>query len=316
MRTPCLTYRGSKRALAKEIVDTILSRHKHPFKLYDLFGGGGAITFEASTRPQITEVAYSDINTSIVSLLNHIKRRGVPKEGTDWVSKEEFMVRRNKNDAISGLIKLLWSYGASMGQYCYGENRVEAKRIAHELIVDGFSPGLSSFGIDVPDDILLIINPTKRRTQIIQFLQDKAKKLMEQKGWTDDQRRILKELAGSPIPEPLVRLKSMERLNTFNFSNITFTKAAYNRVAITEDPAEVVLYCDPPYKGHAGYGPTLKHFNYNAFYRWCSRSPYTIYISEYDIPFGEVAQWEHRCTAIPSEKARLVTEKLFCNKVK
>ena len=52
--TPCLPYMGSKRKLAARILDTIIScQHGRSLKLYDLFGGGGAVSFEALQRPEI-----------------------------------------------------------------------------------------------------------------------------------------------------------------------------------------------------------------------------------------------------------------------
>ena len=41
-----IPYMGSKRKLASEIVSFILERHPKTKYVWDLFGGGGAISFE------------------------------------------------------------------------------------------------------------------------------------------------------------------------------------------------------------------------------------------------------------------------------
>ena len=42
-----LPYMGSKRKLAKQIVDKILVDNPNTKYFYDLFGGGASVTFEA-----------------------------------------------------------------------------------------------------------------------------------------------------------------------------------------------------------------------------------------------------------------------------
>ena len=47
---------GSKRALSKLIVNYILENNPKTKYIYDLFGGGGAISFEFLQRPQIKKL--------------------------------------------------------------------------------------------------------------------------------------------------------------------------------------------------------------------------------------------------------------------
>ena len=44
-----IPYMGSKRKLAHRIVDVIFNRHNSE-KFYDLFGGGGAVSFAALSQ--------------------------------------------------------------------------------------------------------------------------------------------------------------------------------------------------------------------------------------------------------------------------
>ena len=55
-----IPYMGSKRKLAKPIIDYILANNPNTKYIYDLFGGGGAISFEALKRKKIQKVHYND----------------------------------------------------------------------------------------------------------------------------------------------------------------------------------------------------------------------------------------------------------------
>jgi len=68
-----IPYMGSKRRIAGKIVDKILLDNPNAKYVYDLFGGGGAISFEFLQRPQIEKVFYNELNTGVVSLLKDIK---------------------------------------------------------------------------------------------------------------------------------------------------------------------------------------------------------------------------------------------------
>ena len=59
-----IPYMGSKRKLASSIVSEIVNRHPEATQFYDLFGGGGAISFEALKYRQL-KVHYNELNTSI-----------------------------------------------------------------------------------------------------------------------------------------------------------------------------------------------------------------------------------------------------------
>jgi site-specific DNA-adenine methylase len=51
-----LPYMGSKRKLASNIVNLILELNPKCKYFYDLFGGGGAISFEALQKPKIATI--------------------------------------------------------------------------------------------------------------------------------------------------------------------------------------------------------------------------------------------------------------------
>ena len=85
-----LPYMGSKRKLAKRIVDEILQANLKTKYFYDLFGGGGAISFEALQRKKIKKVIYNELNTGVVELLRKIQEDGITKEFYQWIDRDTF----------------------------------------------------------------------------------------------------------------------------------------------------------------------------------------------------------------------------------
>ena len=89
---------GSKRRLSCEIADHILMAHPNTKYVWDLFGGGGAISFEFLQRRQIERVVYNELNTGVVELLR--KNLG---NAIKYIWRADL-----KNDAIEDLKKAVW----------------------------------------------------------------------------------------------------------------------------------------------------------------------------------------------------------------
>lgn len=64
-----LPYLGGKRAIAWKIVDKMLGDNPNCEYIWDLFGGGGAISFEAMQRQQIKQVYYNEIAENVKGLI-------------------------------------------------------------------------------------------------------------------------------------------------------------------------------------------------------------------------------------------------------
>ena len=88
--------------------------------------------------------------------------------------------------------------------------------------------------------------------------------------------------------EQLERLEQLEQLQRLE-------QCSYNDVEI---PAGAIIYCDPPYKGTAGYVANNDDFDHDEFYRWCREKSKTnpVFISEYTAPddFECVYEFERR----------------------
>lgn len=67
-----IPYMGSKRKIAPEILKLITSRHECITDFYDLFGGGGAISFNAVNDYRFN-VHYNELNSHIYELVKYLK---------------------------------------------------------------------------------------------------------------------------------------------------------------------------------------------------------------------------------------------------
>ena len=126
-----IPYMGSKRKLSKEIVDTILYNHPKTKYVYDLFGGGGAISLDFLQRKQIEQVTYNDLNEGVVNLFRKIQKDGVTDEFYEWVSRETFKEYKDKSCWKAGLIKTCWSFGNNkdtITQIVFLETREETEQ--------------------------------------------------------------------------------------------------------------------------------------------------------------------------------------------
>ena len=130
-----MPYMGSKRKLSSKIVDEILLRHPDCEYVYDLFGGGGAISFEFLQRKQIKKVVYNELNTGVVELLKDIKKNGITDKYYHWIDRKTFMINKDKDTWLGGFCKCIWSFGNDQRSYMYGKHVEENKKAGHEYCV-------------------------------------------------------------------------------------------------------------------------------------------------------------------------------------
>ena len=132
-----MPYMGSKRRLSSEIVNHILTAQPNTKYVWDLFGGGGAISFEFLQHPQIERVVYNELNTGVVELLRKIQKDGITPEFYQWVDRDTFNAHKNDDDWFGGLCKVVWSFGNNQHTYLFGKHIEDMKRQAHECVVNG-----------------------------------------------------------------------------------------------------------------------------------------------------------------------------------
>jgi len=102
--------------------------------------------------------------------------------------------------------------------------------------------------------------------------------------------------------QQLQQLERLERLDILNKS--------YCDVQINTPIEETIIYLDPPYKNTAKYA---EYVNHHELYEWIKKSPYKIYISEYNSEFEQVAEFKHRSTLSATSNNETL-EKLYVHK--
>ena len=150
-----IPYMGSKRKLASQILNKITQRHSNITDFYDLFGGGGSISFTA-IRDYRFNVHYNELNKHIYSLVEYLKNnKTLESKFYEWVTREEFFnqIKKSNEDAdwYSGFVMSCWSFGNRQSSYLYGEDIQEIKRLAHEFIVNGCLDSMNKIGVNIPD---------------------------------------------------------------------------------------------------------------------------------------------------------------------
>jgi len=318
---------GSKRKLSTKIIDFILERHPNTKYFYDLFGGGGAISFEAIQRPKIKQVFYNELNTGIVELLKKIKKDGVTKDFYQWIDRETFNQHKDDDDWFGGLYKTCWSFGNNQKDYLFGVNIEYDKKLLHHIVVDKCEKSLNIFNekfklsfnldmfnySDIQNRRLILTRYIKKHlnsenldsiSKIINIKNNSCRNMLErlQKLQKLEQLEQLQRLQQLQQLEQLQQLQQLQRLQITNLS--------YDEVNINTPIDETIIYLDPPYINTRQYQKNIDH---NILYEYIKNSPYTIYMSSYDAPFDAVMSMQHNST-LSSTHNNVVIEKLYCNK--
>jgi len=285
-----IPYMGSKRKLAKDILHFITQRHSGMTDFYDLFGGGGSISFNA-VNDYIFNVHYNELNSHIYSLVEYLKtHKQLDPKFYGWVTREEFFKQcaRTDPDWYSGYVMSCWSFGNKQSSYIYGSNIEEEKRLAHEFVVNKCDDSMRSLNIDIPS-LSDIKDVQKRRIVFCNYMS---------------------KINGRFDMQHLERLQHLQHLvHLERLQHLELTNLSYERVKITG--RSPVIYCDIPYKNTGEYKEG--GFNHAEFYDWAKDCPYHVYISEYDAPFKEVHSFTHRSSLSATNNKKKTIEKLFYN---
>lgn len=278
-----IPYMGSKRKIAREIVNYILEYNPNCKYFYDLFGGGGAISLEALQR--VNHVFYNDLNTGVVELFKMISKT-IPRKCYEWVSREKFFECYKDSDWYGGYVKSCWSFANDQQHYLYGKSIEEFKMKLHEIVVNKSMEYANEYNI--PLEFLNYSTIEERRLGV---------------------RRLGVRRLGEL--EHLERLNLLIKINKFLTTvdrEITFSNLSYEQIEIDTPTEETVIYLDPPYKGTRKYQLDANH---EQLYSYIESSPYKVYLSEYDSPLRVVKEINHISTFKNNKR---VVERLYCNR--
>jgi len=280
-----MPYMGNKRKLAKRIVAKIRRDNPKAEHFYDLFGGGGAISFEALKH--FKYVHYNELNTGVVALLKDIIANGVTPKYYQWIDKGTFQKHKNDDDLFGGLCKVVWSFGNNQRDYLFAKEIEEDKRLLHFIVVDKCEKSLKEFNIKFGLDISLESNSLFDET-----INQRRLRIMA----------IVKKRVGRIDLEQLERLEQLQQLQ--QLERLQITNLSYDKVEIEDNS---VIYLDPPYKNTTKYQHGIDE---SVLKEWITKHK-NVYVSSYDFNLPCIMEFEHRSTIGKSKK---VIEKLFTNK--
>lgn len=203
-----LPYVGSKKKISKKIVEIIKQNFGTDKTVYDVFGGGGAITAELMINAM--DVVYNDLDKTITYMFNRVLSQDREWVKTLILSRDEFMTIKDKdNKTVDDELKLLVnSFGNNRKDYLYGK---ELSDIKYNLAVD----------ILEKEDVFSGYKKTETY-----------------------QKSSYKKIDKNDRLQQLQQLEQLERLQQLNM-NIETTNEDYHYFSDIKDS---VLYLDPPYE--------------------------------------------------------------------
>ena len=274
-----LPYQGSKKKISKKIVGIIKQNFGTEKPVYDIFGGGGAITAECLLNG--LEVHYNDLDHTITDMFQRVLATDREFLKTLIVSRDEFFrILEKENKTVDDNLKLLVnSFGNDRKTYLYSRKFSDLKyNLAIEIIknhdtFDGYKKTDTYKNAYRPFDIGKV-----DRSQVLQQLQ---------------------------------RLHQLQRLQQLECVEVT--NLDYTEFSGIED---TILYLDPPYQNTLLKGYSINEFNSQSFYGWAYEmsKKNIVLISSYEISderFECVYEFKNaRSTYAPGPRGKQ-TEKLF-----
>lgn len=246
-----LPYVGSKKKVAKKIVEIIKQNFGIDKPIYDIFGGGGAITAECILNG--LEVHYNDLNKGITDAFERVISQDHEWIKTLIVSRDEFFeIKAKENKTTDDFLKLLInSFGNSKKDYLYSKENSDLKHnLAKEIIKnhDVFS------GYKQTETYKKVTSGTE--WDWFNKKQEKAKVLQQ-----------------------FSQLQQLERIQQLN--KIKATNKSYHDFS---EVSGAILYLDPPYEG-TNQKSYINSFDSQEFYDWAFEMAKNnvILISSYEI---------------------------------
>lgn len=261
-----LPYKGSKNAIAEEIIDFLPSGNR----LVDLFGGGGAISHCASLSGKWNRVYYNELNPLIANGFKTAINGGYDNVNR-WVSHEEFF--RTRGTDYYNLT--CFSYCNDCRTYAYGTYIEPWMKALHYARVFHDYTLLEDMGI----------YSSCTRADVLKHNDEYLEKYID---WFKinykDSDTYSKDIEVLSKGLSLERLRSYENLlrlrgigDTVNSRIIEVNNDTY--LSYNYKKGDIV-YCDPPYENT--HCDAYRGFNNAEFFDWVASRPYQVFFSEYE----------------------------------
>ena len=277
-----LPYQGSKKKISKKIVEIIKQNFGTTKPIYDIFGGGGAITAECVLNG--LEVHYNDLDKDITNAFGRVISQDREWIKTLIISREEFFEIKDKgNKTTDDFLKLLInSFGNNKKGYLYSKETSDLKyNLAKEIIEK--------------HDVFSGYKQTET-----------YKKVTSGPDWNWFNAKLEK----NKTLGQLKHLQQVDRLQKVN--KIKATNKSYHDFS---EVSGAILYLDPPYE-RTSQESYINSFDSQEFYNWAvemSKSNIVI-ISSYSISderFEVVYSFDKARSTIKGGTRNDKCEKLF-----
>ena len=276
-----LPYVGSKKKISKKIVEIIKQNFGTDKTVYDLFGGGGAITAELLINNM--NVVYNEIDKSVCDMLSTVLVEDREWIKTLLVSREEFMAIRKKDiKSVDDELKLLVnSFGNDRKSYLYSKELSNLKYNLAKQIID-------------IDDVFSGYKKTITYQKSLYKSIDKNDRLQQ-----------LQQL------QQLERLKQLQQLDLLEANNKDYREYS--------DISNSIIYLDPPYE-NATNKYKVKSFDSQSLYDWAVEmsKDNIVLISSYEVSdprFEVVFEFKTARSTLNSDNFGKRYEKLFMVKM-
>jgi len=277
-----LPYQGSKKKISKKIVEIIKQNFGTDKPIYDIFGGGGAITAECVLNS--LEVHYNDLDKDITNAFERVISQDREWIKTLIVSRTEFTeIKAEENKTTDEFLKLLInSFGNNKKTYLYNKDISDLKyNLAKEIIEN--------------HDVFSGYKQTETYKKVTSG---------EEWNWFNEKQEKHK------ILQQLQRLEQLERLQQLN--KIKATNKSYHDFS---EVSGAILYLDPPYEG-TSQDSYINSFDSQEFYDWAFEMSKTniVIISSYSISderFEAVYSFDKARSTIQGGTRNDKCEKLF-----
>lgn len=287
-RSVGLPYIGSKRRVSRKLAqifkENFFNGDTPPegVLIYDVFGGGGAVSLECSI--QGWNVIYNDYDPMIGKTLQYAMELNPEEYGKLILSRQEFLeLKAQPQSPHRQLALLILSYGNKMSTYLYGEKYAG---LLYELNLNLYKEtGLAPY----------------RQTKTFKDFIPRAAEI----GRMLDRGEIIQ------------RLNSIKRIydygHTKGAGEITFLSKDYKDL---DTKPGSLLYLDPPYENstcNQHYGASL---DYREFLDWAveKSKDNIVLLSGYRLPddrFETVFEFKTAKTSMQSGTHASIYEKLF-----
>ena len=297
-----IPYMGSKRKIAHQLFEKMLEIKPNAKYFFDLFGGGGAMSFFALQIGLKTH--YNEKQKGLVDLINYILQRArngekgqygiFPDDFYDFIDREQFKILKDKDSIKGQFARICYSFGNSQRTYLFG-NVEELKHLAHNIVVFQDKDALQKFNEALKCNFILSSKKT---------INQRRSDFAAQVNAGNDRFEL----------DQLERLKQLERLEQLErFPAFTITNLDFQNVKIETPIKETIVYLDPPYRGTVSYLEGALHSEIDHYFL---NSPYSCFMSEYNAPFDSVLEIKKESLLNNSnlKERKYVIEKLYWNK--